>query len=91
MFERINNHKMKDQYRTETNKDVYETHLMEQRTECFTDEYVLWLENMIKKLKQSENIVLADVSKLFTAKQIVELLEEEETLDDAKMFFVLQQ
>jgi len=40
---------------------------------------------------ESKQCDIPVVGKSFTVKQIVELLEEEETLDDAKLFFKLQE
>lgn len=51
--------------------------------------YIIDLVNEYEAVKSK--LILPVVGKSFTVKQIVELLEEEETLDDAKLFFKLQE
>ena len=45
------------------------------------------MNDLIVEVDKAKQLILPIVSKSFTAKQIVDLLENEETLDDAILFF----
>lgn len=78
----INKHEMKDlnYYKNNAEENYITTPISVLR-------YITELEKEVG----NKQLDLCGVGKSFTAKQIVELLEEEETLDDAKLFFKLQE
>ncbi len=70
-------------------KHIEESNIPEEHYENEIGEMMEWYADDYHQ-EQVKNLTIANVSKLFTVTQIVELLEEEETLDDAILFFKSQ-
>ena len=70
---------IKDDYREETNLDVYDN--IERGAYC--NDYVHWLETKLQLMQTS----VVGQSEQFTPGEIVHQLNQEETIDDAKMYY----